>query len=126
MALLFPNPYIHVGGDECYKGYWKDDPGCQALMKEKNMTHLEELQGYFMNRVEKILTDKGKKLLGWDEILEGGISPGATVMSWRGIKGGIEAAHMGHDVVMTPTTFVTLIIPRVTRRLIRPFMHNSG
>lgn len=108
VALLFPNPYIHVGGDECYKGYWKDDPGCQALMKEKNMTHLEELQGYFMNRVEKILTDKGKKLLGWDEILEGGISPGATLMSWRGIKGGIEAAHMGHDVVMTPTTFCYL------------------
>jgi hexosaminidase len=108
VAQLFPNPYIHVGGDECYKGYWEKDPGCQALMKEKNMTHSEELQGYFMNRVERILTAKGKKLLGWDEILEGGISTGATVMSWRGIKGGIEAAHMGHDVVMTPTTFCYL------------------
>jgi hexosaminidase len=105
VAQLFPNPYIHVGGDECYKGYWKEDPGCQALMKKENMTHLEELQGYFMKRVEKILSAKGKKLLGWDEILEGGISPGATVMSWRGVKGGIEAAHLGHDVVMTPTTF---------------------
>lgn len=108
IAQLFPSQYIHVGGDECYKGYWQEDPGCQALMKKENMTHLEELQGYFMNRVEKILDAKGKKLLGWDEILEGGISPGATVMSWRGVKGGIEAAKMGHDVVMTPTTFAYL------------------
>ncbi|QIP13445.1 family 20 glycosylhydrolase [Spirosoma aureum] len=105
VAALFPNPYIHVGGDECYKGYWAQDPGCQALMKQLNIRHVEDLQGYFMNRVEKILKAKGKKLLGWDEILEGGISPEATVMSWRGVKGGIEAAHMGHDVVMTPTTF---------------------
>ncbi len=105
VAALFPNPYIHVGGDECYKGYWAQDPGCQALMKKLNIRHVEDLQGYFMNRVEKILAAKGKKLLGWDEILEGGISPGATVMSWRGIKGGIEAAKEGHNVVMTPTTF---------------------
>ncbi|GAB3699483.1 hypothetical protein GCM10027592_25600 [Spirosoma flavus] len=108
VAALFPNPYIHVGGDECYKGYWANDPGCQALMKQLNIRHVEDLQGYFMNRVEKILTAKGKKLLGWDEILEGGISPGATVMSWRGIKGGIEAAQAGHNVVMTPTTFAYL------------------
>jgi hexosaminidase len=108
IAQLFPNPYIHVGGDECYKGYWQEDSSCQALMKQQNMHHVEELQGYFMNRVEKILTEKGKKLLGWDEILEGGISPGATVMSWRGIKGGIEASQLGHDVVMTPTTFAYL------------------
>ena len=108
VAALFPNPYIHVGGDECYKGYWAQDAGCQALMKKLNIRHVEDLQGYFMNRVEKILTAKGKKLLGWDEILEGGISPGATVMSWRGIKGGIEAAKEGHNVVMTPTTFAYL------------------
>lgn len=105
VAQLFPAPYIHVGGDECYKGYWKNDPGCQALMKKLGIRHVEDLQGYFMGRVEKILSAKGKKLLGWDEILEGGISPGATVMSWRGMKGGIEAAHLGHEVVMTPTTF---------------------
>jgi hexosaminidase len=105
VAQLFPNPYIHVGGDECYKGYWEEDAGCQALMKAQNMTDVEQLQGYFVNRLEKILNAKGKKLLGWDEILEGGISPGATVMSWRGIEGGIKAAKMGHDVVMTPTTF---------------------
>ena len=108
VATLFPNPYIHVGGDEAYKGYWAADPGCQALMKKLNIRHVEDLQGYFMGRVEKILQAKGKKLLGWDEILEGGISPGATVMSWRGVKGGIEAAHLGHDVVMTPTTFAYL------------------
>lgn len=108
LAALFPAPYIHVGGDECYKGFWAADPGCQALMKKLNIRHVEDLQGYFMNRVEKILEAKGKKLLGWDEILEGGISPGATVMSWRGVKGGIEAAHLGHDVVMTPTTFAYL------------------
>lgn len=108
MAALFPNPYIHVGGDECYKGFWTNDPGCQALMKKMNMTHPEDLQAYFMKRVENILKSKGKKLIGWDEILEGGLAPEATVMSWRGIKGGIEAAKMGHDVVMTPTTFAYL------------------
>ena len=108
VAALFPSQYIHVGGDECYKGYWSADAGCQALMKKLNIRHVEDLQGYFMNRLEKILAAKGKKLLGWDEILEGGISPNATVMSWRGVKGGIEAAHLGHDVVMTPTTFAYL------------------
>jgi hexosaminidase len=108
MAAIFPNPYIHVGGDECYKGFWTKDAGCQALMKKMNMTKPEELQAYFMKRVETILKSKGKKLIGWDEILEGGLAPEATVMSWRGIKGGIEAAKMGHDVVMTPTTFAYL------------------
>lgn len=108
LAALFPNQYIHVGGDECYKGYWSADDGCKALMAKLNTTNVEDLQGYFMNRVEKILNAKGKKLIGWDEILEGGISPGATVMSWRGIKGGSEAAKMGHDVVMTPNTYAYL------------------
>jgi hexosaminidase len=108
VAALFPNQYIHVGGDECYRGYWEKDAACQALMKQLNTDESVKLHGYFMQRVEKILNDKGKKLLGWDEILEGGISPGATVMSWRGIKGGIEAALLGHDVVMTPTTFAYL------------------
>jgi hexosaminidase len=108
VAALFPNPYIHVGGDECFKGYWEKDPGCQELMKKLNVTDVEKLQGYFVNRLEGILKAKGKKLLGWDEILEGGISPEATVMSWRGIKGGIQAAQMGHNVVMSPTTFAYL------------------
>ena len=105
IAAIFPNPYIHVGGDECYKGFWEKDPGCQALMKKMNMKNAVELQSYFMKRVEGILKSKGKKLIGWDEILEGGLAPEATVMSWRGIKGGIEAAKLGHDVVMTPTDF---------------------
>ncbi len=108
VAALFPHPYIHVGGDECYKGYWAQDENCQALMKKLNIRHVEDLQGYFMGRVEKILQAKGKKLIGWDEILEGGISPTAAVMSWRGVKGGIEAAKDGHNVVMTPTTFAYL------------------
>ena len=108
VATLFPHPYIHVGGDECYKGYWAQDENCQALMKKLNIRHVEDLQGYFMGRVEKILQAKGKKLIGWDEILEGGISPTAAVMSWRGVKGGIEAAKDGHNVVMTPTTYAYL------------------
>ncbi|MEZ0486514.1 beta-N-acetylhexosaminidase [Fibrella aquatica] len=105
VAALFPGQYIHAGGDECYHGYWAKDPGCQALMKKEGMQKVEELQGYFMKRVEKIINAKGKKFMGWDEILEGGVSPSATVMSWRGMKGGIEAAKNGHDVVMTPSTF---------------------
>ena len=108
VATLFPGDYIHAGGDECYKGFWEKDKGCQALMKKLKVNEVEKLQGYFMERVEKILNEKGKKLMGWDEILEGGISPGASVMSWRGIEGGIEAAHLGHDVVMSPTTFAYL------------------
>jgi hexosaminidase len=108
IAALFPNPYIHVGGDECYKGYWIQDSACLALMKKQNIMHPEELQAYFMKRVEGILKTKGKKMIGWEEILEGGLAPEATVMSWRGIKGGIEAARMGHDVVMTPKTFAYL------------------
>ncbi len=105
VAALFPGQYIHVGGDECYKGYWANDPGCQALMKKLNLHHVEDLQGYFMERVAKIVQAKGKKMVGWDEILEGGVPGDATVMSWRGVKGGIEAAQAGHNVVMTPTTF---------------------
>jgi hexosaminidase len=105
LAQLFPGEYIHTGGDECYKGYWTKDPGCRTLMKKLGYKNVEQLQGYFVNRVEKILDSKGKKLLGWDEILEGGISPKASVMSWRGMEGGILAAKMGHYVVMTPTSY---------------------
>jgi hexosaminidase len=108
VAALFPNQYVHAGGDECYKGYWEKDPGCQALMKKMNMKTPEELQSYFMKRVEQILKTKGKKLIGWDEILEGGLAPEAAVMSWRGIEGGIEAAKMGHYVVMSPKTYAYL------------------
>jgi hexosaminidase len=105
VAALFPHPYIHVGGDECYHGYWEQDKNCQALMKKEGLKNGHELQSYFMKRVEKIVKNKGKKMIGWDEILEGGLAKGAAVMSWRGMKGGIEAAKLGHEVVMTPTTY---------------------
>jgi hexosaminidase len=103
VATLFPFEYIHMGGDECFKGYWERDPGVQAFMKKNNIKNGEELQSYFSKRVTKIITDKKKKVIGWDEILEGGLAPGAAVMSWRGVKGGIEAAHLKHPVVMSPS-----------------------
>ncbi len=106
VTALFPSKYIHVGGDECPKTAWKNSAFCQDLMKKLGLKNEEELQSYFIQRVEKMLTAKGKKLLGWDEILEGGLSPTATVMSWRGEKGGIEAAKQSHDVIMTPSTYV--------------------
>lgn len=106
VADLFPGQYIHVGGDECYKGYWENDPGCQDLMKKLKLSKVSDLQVYFMNRVDEILKKKGKKLLGWDD--DGELLPGATVMGWRGFKGGIDAAQKGHDVVMTPTQFCYL------------------
>ncbi|RAW00291.1 beta-N-acetylhexosaminidase [Pseudochryseolinea flava] len=102
IAGLFPFEYIHMGGDECYKGYWERDAGVQAFMKKKNITNSHELQSYFAKRVSKILAAKKKKMIGWDEILEGGLAPGAAVMSWRGTKGGVEAAHQKHSVVMSP------------------------
>jgi hexosaminidase len=102
VAALFPFEYIHMGGDECYKGYWEKDPGCQALMKKLKIKNTEELQAHFNKRISAILASKKKKMIGWDEILEGGLAPGAAVMSWRGTKGGIEAAHLKHPVVMSP------------------------
>ncbi len=108
VASLFPHPYIHVGGDECYKGYWEKSAECQALMKKEGLKNLDELQSYFMKRVAKIVASKGKKLIGWDEILDGGLPPEATVMSWRGIKGGLEAIKQNHQVVMTPNTHAYL------------------
>lgn len=101
---LFPAPYIHIGGDEVPKGPWKNSPDAQAVMKNNGLKNEEELQSYFIKRVEKIVESKNRKLIGWDEILEGGLAPGATVMSWRGIGGGIEAARSGHDIIMTPTS----------------------
>lgn len=99
---LFPSEYIHIGGDEAGKGAWKKCPKCQALMRQKGMKHVDELQSYMIHRAEEFLISKGRKLIGWDEILEGGLAPEATVMSWRGESGGIKSARMGHDVVMTP------------------------
>ncbi|GAB3967171.1 family 20 glycosylhydrolase [Spirosoma terrae] len=108
IAQLFPGPYIHVGGDEAYKGFWDKCEECKATMAANNLKNVEELQSYFIKRVEKIVQSKGKKLIGWDEILEGGLAPDATVMSWRGMKGGIEAAKQNHPVIMTPYQFCYL------------------
>jgi hexosaminidase len=102
---LFPGEYIHIGGDECPKAQWKASAFCQELMKTEGLKDEHELQSYFIRRIDKFLTSHGKKLIGWDEILEGGLSPNATVMSWRGVQGGIDAARAGHDVIMTPTSF---------------------
>src|SRR6185312_16333455 len=108
IAELFPFGYIHVGGDECAKNFWEKSDAVKQLMQKEHLKNMEEVQSYFEKRVEKIVESKGKKLIGWDEILEGGLAPNAVVMSWRGMKGGIEAAKMGHQVVMSPTTFVYL------------------
>ncbi len=105
---LFPSKYIHIGGDECPKVRWEKCPVCQAKIKELGLkadekhTAEAKLQSYTMTRIEKFLNDKGRMIIGWDEILEGGLAPNATVMSWRGMEGGIEAARQGHDVIMTP------------------------
>ncbi len=101
---LFPGPYIHIGGDEAPKAHWKNCAHCQELIKKEGLADEHELQSYFIKRIEAFLNRKGKKLIGWDEILEGGLAPNATVMSWRGMQGGIEAAKQGHPVIMTPTS----------------------
>ncbi len=99
---LFPGEYIHVGGDECPKDRWENCPKCQARIQEEGLQDEHELQSYFITRMQKYLAANNRRLIGWDEILEGGLAPNATVMSWRGEEGGIAAAKSGHDVVMTP------------------------
>lgn len=108
IAQLFPFEYIHMGGDETARNFWEKSAAIKALMKKENLKNLDEVQSYFVKRVEKIIESKGKKMIGWDEILQGGLAPNASVMSWRGIKGGIEAAKQKHEVVMSPTTFAYL------------------
>jgi hexosaminidase len=105
VAQLFPFEYVHMGGDETARNFWEKSEDIKKLMEREKLKDLNEVQSYFVKRVEKILQSKGKKLIGWDEILEGGLAPNAAVMSWRGMKGGIEAAKMGHEVVMSPTTY---------------------
>lgn len=102
VIALFPGKYIHIGGDECPKENWKKCPKCQERIQNEGLKDEFELQSYFIRRIEKFLIANNKKLIGWDEILEGGLAPEATVMSWRGTEGGIAAAKMGHDVVMSP------------------------
>ena len=103
VARLFPSPYIHIGGDECYKGFWEKCSKCKMRMQKEHLKNLEELQSYFVKRVAAMVQKRGKQVIGWDEILEGGLAPETIVMSWRGMKGGIEAAKQGHSVIMTPT-----------------------
>lgn len=103
---LFPSKYIHIGGDEAPKTYWKESAFCQKLIKEKNLKDEHGLQSYFIQRIEKYVNSKGRSIIGWDEILEGGLAPNATVMSWRGEEGGIAAAHQHHNVIMTPGKYV--------------------
>jgi hexosaminidase len=105
---LFPGKYIHIGGDECPKVRWEKCPFCQKRIKDEGLKDEQELQSYFIQRIEKFLISKGRKLIGWDEILEGGLAPEATVMSWRGTEGGIAAAKEKHDVIMTPSKYVYL------------------
>jgi hexosaminidase len=106
VMALFPSKYIHIGGDECPKTYWKRSEFCQKLIREKHLKDEEGLQSYFIRRVEKYVNSKGRKIIGWDEILQGGIAPNATIMSWRGESGGIAAAQQHHDVIMTPGKYV--------------------
>ncbi|MGV3697019.1 beta-N-acetylhexosaminidase [Flavobacterium sp.] len=104
VIALFPSNYIHIGGDECPKTRWKSCPNCQKLIKDKGLKDEHELQSYFVQRIEKFVNSKGRKIIGWDEILEGGLAPNAAVMSWRGTEGGIAAAKQKHYVVMTPVS----------------------
>ena len=102
VAALFPFPYIHVGGDECARNFWEKSDAVKQLMQKENLKNMDEVQAYFEKRIEKIVESKGKQMIGWDEILEGGLAPNAVIMSWRGLKGGIAAAKLGHQVVMSP------------------------
>ncbi|MDO9375025.1 MAG: beta-N-acetylhexosaminidase [Ferruginibacter sp.] len=106
VITLFPSKYIHIGGDESPKEAWKRSAFAQQLIKDKGLKDEHGLQSYFIQRMEKYINSKGKNIIGWDEILEGGLAPNATVMSWRGEEGGIEAAKQGHDVIMTPGGYV--------------------
>ena len=102
VITIFPSKYIHIGGDEATKTNWEKCPNCQKRMNDEGLKNVHELQSYFVKRMEKYINSKGKKIIGWDEILEGGLAPEATVMSWRGTTGGTEAAKQGHDVIMSP------------------------
>lgn len=105
VMMLFPSSYIHIGGDEVSKKAWAACPKCQTRMQKEKLKNTKELQSYMIHRVERFLNSKGREIIGWDEILDGGLAPAATVMSWRGEKGGIEAARMGHNVIMTPEAY---------------------
>jgi hexosaminidase len=110
---LFPSEFIHIGGDECPKTRWKACPKCQARINVEGLKNENELQSYFVRRIEKFLNSKGRRLVGWDEILEGGLAPNATVQSWRGMDGALAAARAGHDVIASPRTHCYLDYPQI-------------
>ena len=118
---IFPSEYIHIGGDECPKSRWEKCPKCQAKIKELDIKTLpkhskeNQLQTYFMSELEKEINAHGRRMLGWDEVLEGGLTPNSTIMSWRGIQGGIEAARQHHDVIMTPIQRLYFSNPRINK-----------
>lgn len=116
VVALFPARYIHIGGDECPKTSWKKCPKCQQRMKDHQLKDEHELQSYFVQRMEKYINKKGKSIIGWDEILEGGLAPNATVMSWRGEAGGIEAAKQNHYAIMTPGNYMYFDYAPSTKR----------
>jgi hexosaminidase len=103
---LFPSRYIHIGGDEVQKDRWKESPDAQAVIHREGLKDESELQSYFIRRMERFINSQGRRMIGWDEILEGGLAPDATVMSWRGEQGGIAAVRQGHDVIMTPDAYL--------------------
>lgn len=108
VMALFPSEYVHIGGDEASKEAWKTCPDCRKRMQEEGLENVDELQSYFIRRMEKFVNAHGKRIIGWDEIMQGGLAPDATVMSWRGSEGGVAAASSGHDVIMTPNGYCYL------------------
>ncbi|MDX9869075.1 MAG: beta-N-acetylhexosaminidase, partial [Kiritimatiellia bacterium] len=112
VLVLFDSPFLHIGGDECPKKIWKACPKCQARKAKHGLKDEHELQSWMVRHFDQYLAKRGRRLIGWDEILEGGLAPGATVMSWRGVQGGQAAAAMGHDVVMSPRTYLYLDYPQ--------------
>jgi hexosaminidase len=118
---MFPGPYVHIGGDECPKDRWLRCPLCQARMKEEHLKSGDELQSYFIRRVDRFLESKGRRMIGWDEILEGGLAPDAIVMSWRDMSGGIVAARAGHDVVMAVKDWTYFDYPWTTLEKVYSF-----
>lgn len=124
VVALFPSKFIHIGGDEVDKGTWKQCPKCQARIKSEGLKNEEELQSYLIKRIEKHLNSKGRRLIGWDEILEGGLAPNATVMSWRGIEGGIEAAKQGKNAVMCPTSHCYFDYPYANTPVSKVYSYN--
>lgn len=115
---LFPAPYIHIGGDECPKDRWKQCPKCQARIKAEGLKDEHELQSYFIKRIERILLSKNRRLIGWDEILEGGLAPAATVQSWRGMNGAIAAVESGHDTIVSPTSHCYFDYPHSAEQMV--------